>query len=69
MPSFVDVKRWILEAAREMGANVSTRRAKSLAGDYLTALEDDPLLRYSVLTYDDPTGEQAVRRWFESVAA
>ena len=55
MPTFVDVKRWILEAAREMGANVSTRRAKSLAGDYLTALEDDPLLRYSVLTYDDPT--------------
>lgn len=69
MPSFVDVKRWILEAAREMGANVSTRRAKSLAGDYLTGLERDPGLRYSVLTYNDPTGEQAVRRWFQSVAA
>ena len=52
-----------------MGANVSTRRAKGLAGDYLTALERDPGLRYSVLTYNDPTGEQAVRRWFQSVAA
>ena len=69
MPTFVQVKQWILEAAAEMGAKMSVRRAKGLAGDYLAAIDADPTLRYSVLTYSDPTGEAAVRRWFQQVAA
>lgn len=69
MPTFIEVKRWILEAAQEMGAEMSVRKAKGLAGDYLTAMDADPTLRYSVLTYSDPTGEAAVRRWFQAVAA
>lgn len=69
MPTFIQVKRWILEAAEEMGAEMSTRKAKGLAGDYLTAMDADPMLRYSVLTYSDTTGEAAVRNWFQTVAA
>lgn len=69
MPTFIEVKKWIIEAAREMGAEMSTRRAKGLAGDYLAAIDADPTLRYSVLTYADPTGEAAVRRWFMTATA
>lgn len=62
MPSFITVKKWILEAAAEHGAPMSTRRAKSLAAAWLA--QPDPL-DYLRLTYADPVGESIVRRWMD----
>ena len=61
-PGFVQVKKWILEAAAELGADISVRHAKSLAGDWLAASTHDD---YSRLTYADPVGEGVARRWHE----
>jgi len=60
MPNFVTVKEWILEAAAEYGAPMSTRRAKSLAAAWLAI--PDPV-EYLRLTYDDPVGEYVASRW------
>lgn len=69
MPKFTEVKRWIREAASEIGFYLPEMQAKALAGAWMTAYDDDPALRYSVLTYADSTGEQAVKTWFKEKAA
>lgn len=68
MPTFKDAKRWIREAARELGAQLNGREAQALAGAYLTTLDTDPQLRQSSITYGDPTGERAVKAWFRGIA-
>lgn len=60
MPTFITVKKWIIEAAAEFGAPMSTRRAKSLAAAWLSM--PDPL-EYLRITYHDPVGESVARRW------
>lgn len=69
VPGFLEVKRWIRQAAAESGARVSERHAKALAGAYLTTLETDHALRFSSLTYVDEVGEAAVRAWFKRKVA
>ena len=66
MPSFMQVRDWIREAAREMGAQISGRKAKHYAGEYLLTLEG---LAHSTITYSDPTGEEACKRWFMAVTS
>jgi hypothetical protein len=61
-PGFIQVKDWIIEAAAEQGVRMSVRRAKGLAGDYLTKDSPDDYFR---LTYSDPIGEGVARRWAE----
>jgi hypothetical protein len=61
-PNFTTIKRWILEAAADCNMVVSTRRAKKLAGDYLT--QNDPEA-YNCLVYSDPVGEGVARRWMD----
>lgn len=65
MPNFIQVKKWIQEAAEMMGARISNRKAKHLAGEWL--LVQDATLSYNSLTYSDSTGEEACKRWFHSV--
>ena len=62
MPNFIQVKKWIQEAAELMGAKISGRKAKHYAGEYLLTL--DAQLSYNSLTYSDTTGEEACKRWF-----
>ena len=59
-PSFVTVKKWIKEAAVELGSRMSERQAKSLAGDFLNAGSDDD---YKRIVYSDPVGEGVAKRW------
>ena len=66
MPNFIQVKKWIQEAAELMGAKISGRKAKHYAGEYLLTLDAE--LSYNALTYSDPTGEQACKAWFMSQA-
>lgn len=67
MLTFKNVKQWIREEARAVGAQLNGKEAQAMAGAYLTELDADPTLRYSVLTYADSTGEAAVKAWFKSV--
>lgn len=60
MPSFVETRKLIQVAAVEIGARVSGRQAKHLAGQMLTQCED-----YSTLTYSDPTALAAVHAWMK----
>ena len=70
MPTFVAVKKAIQEEARRAGEHMPVSRAKHLAGKYLDTLAADPLVREkSPLTYVDPTGEQAVKKWFRATTA
>lgn len=62
IPNFTTVKGWILEAAAESNVVMSTRRAKKLAGDYLTKNDPDAYIR---IAYKDPVGEAVARRWME----
>ncbi|GAA4047631.1 hypothetical protein GCM10023063_38740 [Arthrobacter methylotrophus] len=62
IPTFTTIKSWILEAAAESNIVMSTRRAKKMAGDYLTRNDPDS---YSRLAYSDPVGESVARRWME----
>lgn len=61
MPTFIQVRDWIRDAAREMGASISSRKAKHYAGEYMLNLDTD---LYHSITYSDPTGEEACKRWF-----
>ena len=69
MPNFIEVKKWIREAAKEIGAYVPECQAKFYAGEFLTSMDPDTFLRTSSLTYSDPTGEKACKEWFKAVAA
>lgn len=62
IPNFTTIKRWILESAAEENMVMSVRRAKKMAGDYLSRNDPDA---YSRLTYSDPVGEGVARRWTE----
>ena len=62
MPTFIQVRKWIQEAAQLMGAKISVRKAKHYAGEYLLTLDAE--LSYNSLTYSDSTGEEACKRWF-----
>lgn len=68
MLTFKNVKQWIREEARSVGAQLSGKEAQAMAGAYMTEMDSDPALRYSSLTYADNTGEQAVKAWFKRVA-
>jgi HKD family nuclease len=61
-PGFVTVKGWILGAAAESNMVMSVRRAKKLAGDYLTRTDPEAYLR---ITHSDPVGEGVARRWMD----
>lgn len=61
-PSFTQVKTWVLEAAAELDAKMSVRKAKGLAGDFLNAGADDD---YKRIVYSDVVGEGVVKRWAE----
>lgn len=67
MLTFKMVKQWIREEARNMGAQLNGKEAQAMAGAYMTEMDADPMLRYSVLTYTDTVGEAAVKAWFKSV--
>lgn len=60
-PSFVQIRKWIMEAAPDYGVRITGNRAKALAGRYLTEL--DPEMDDGRTDYADPTGDEAVRRW------
>lgn len=62
IPNFTTIKGWILEAAAESHVVMSVRRAKGLAGDYLTKNDPDAYKRF---TYGDPVGEGVARRWMD----
>lgn len=62
IPNFTTVKGWILEAAAESNLIMSVRRAKGLAGEYLTRNDPDAYKRF---TYGDPVGEGVARRWMD----
>lgn len=62
-PSFIQVKKWVLEAAHEQRIRMSVRDAKRLAGDYLT--KDLGHDYYKRTTYSDPVGEGVARRWYQ----
>lgn len=62
MPNFIQVKKWIQEQAETTGVQISSRKAKHLAGEWL--MLQDPLLSYNSLTYSDTTGEAACKAWF-----
>jgi len=64
-PSFIQIKKWIIEAAPLHGVEMTGNRAKALAGRYLAEL--DPELDDSRTEYADPTGTEAVRRWMEDM--
>jgi hypothetical protein len=62
--SFIQIKKWIIEAAPLHGVDITGRRAKALAGEYMAGL--DPELDDGRTDYADPTGNEAVRRWMNS---
>lgn len=64
-PSFIQIKKWIIEAAPLHGVEMTGNRAKALAGRYLAEL--DPELDDGRTEYADPTGNEAVRRWMEDM--
>ena len=64
-PSFVQIKKWIIEAAPLHGVTMTGNRAKALAGRYLA--EQDPELDEGRAEYADPTGNEAVRRWMNDM--
>lgn len=64
-PSFVQIKKWIIEAAPGHGVKITGNRAKALAGRYLAEL--DPELDEGRTDYADPTGTEAVRRWMRDL--
>lgn len=64
-PSFIQIKKWIIEAAPEHDVKMTGNRAKALAGRYLAEL--DPELDEGRTDYADPTGTEAVRRWMEAL--
>jgi len=64
-PSFIQIKKWIIEAAPLHGVEMTGNRAKALAGRYLAEL--DPELDDGHTEYADPTGTEAVRRWMEDM--
>lgn len=64
-PSFIQIKKWIIEAAPEYGVQMTGNRAKALAGRYLA--EQDPELDEGRTEYADPTGTEAVRRWMDDM--
>jgi len=63
--SFIQIKKWIIEAAPEYGVKMTGNRAKALAGRYLA--EQDPELDDGRTEYADPTGTEAVRRWMNDM--
>lgn len=63
-PSFIQVKKWIIDAAPDYDLQMSGRRAKQLAGEYLASL--DPELDEGRTDYADPTGTEAVKRWMKA---
>ena len=70
MPTFVAVKKAIQAEARAPGEHMPVSRAKYLAAQYLNALHADPLTgSKSPLTYADPVGEAAVKKWFRATTA
>jgi len=64
-PNFIQIKKWIIEAAPEYGVKMTGNRAKALAGRYLA--EQDPELDDGHTEYADPTGTEAVRRWMNDL--
>jgi len=64
-PSFIQIKKWIIEAAPDYGVKMTGNRAKALAGRYLA--EQDPELDDGRTEYADPTGTEAVRRWMNDM--
>ena len=64
-PTFIQIKKWILEAAPEYGFEMTGNRAKALAGRYLAGL--DPEMDEGRTEYADPTGTEAVRRWMNDM--
>jgi hypothetical protein len=64
-PSFIQIKKWIIDAAPLHGVEMTGNRAKALAGRYLAEL--DPELDAGRTAYADPTGTEAVRRWMEDM--
>lgn len=64
-PTFIQIKKWILEAAPLHGVEMTGNRAKALAGRYLAGL--DPELDEGRTDYADPTGTEAVRRWMDDM--
>jgi len=65
--SFVQIKKWIIDAAPLHGVKMTGNRAKALAGRYLA--EQDPELDEGRTDYADPTGNEAVRRWMNEMFA
>lgn len=65
IPSFIQIKKWIIEAAPTYGVKMTCNRAKALAGRYLAEL--DPELDEGRTDYSDPTGNEAVRRWMNAL--
>jgi len=63
--SFIQIKKWIIEAAPGYGVKMTGNRAKALAGRYLA--EQDPELDEGRTDYADPTGTEAVRRWMNDM--
>lgn len=63
-PSFIQIKKWIIEAAPTHNVRMTGNRAKALAGRYLSEL--DPELDEGRTDYSDPTGNEAVRRWMDT---
>lgn len=63
---------WIKEAGELHGAPVNNAYAKKLAARFIIESNADEDMRQldlttETITYADPTGREAVRRWFESL--
>lgn len=60
--SFVEVRQWVQETAKTHDIVVSSRKAKAIAGHWLSdqALYEDGELESTGLHYQDPTGDAAV---------
>lgn len=69
MPTFIQIKKWIIEEAALVSAEMTVRRAKALAGEYMTTIDPDAGLRYSTISHSDPVAEAAVKAWFKAMAS
>lgn len=60
--SFVEVRKYIAEVATTHGINVSSRRIKAVAGQWITQSEQelDGDTGGRTILYADPTGDAAV---------
>lgn len=58
--AFMVIKSWMRTAASEFGIPLSSREAHRVTNVYVSTLRGD---EYSTITYSDPTGEAACRRW------